>query len=93
MAEITVEKNRWLLQDLAKPLANRPIAEITPDELLDLLKRVEKSGRRETAPRLRALGVRSFDWPSSPSPRHHRSDLRIEGSPPAAQREASLRDH
>src|SRR5271156_5416382 len=55
MAEITVEKNRWLLHDLAKPLANRPIAEITPAELLDLLKRVEKSGRRETARRLRGV--------------------------------------
>jgi integrase len=43
------------LQDLAKPLANRPIAEITPAELLDLLKRVEKSGRRESARRLRGV--------------------------------------
>jgi integrase len=54
-ADITVEKNRWLLLDLAKPLANRPIAEITSAELLDLLKRVEKSGRRETARRLRGV--------------------------------------
>jgi len=54
-AGITVEKNRWLLLDLAKPLANRPIAEITSAELLDLLKRVEKSGRRETARRLRGV--------------------------------------
>lgn len=52
-AESTVSKNRWLLEDLAKPLANRPIAEITPHELLELLKKVEKSGRRETARRLR----------------------------------------
>ena len=54
-AGITVEKNRWLLLDLAKSLANRPIAEITSAELLDLLKRVEKSGRRETARRLRGV--------------------------------------
>lgn len=54
-AEITVGKNRWLLEDLAKPLANRPIAEITAAEVLDLLKRVEKSGRRETAGRLRSV--------------------------------------
>jgi len=54
-AEITVGKNRWLLEDLAKPLANRPIAEITAAEVLDLLKRVEKSGRRETARRLRSV--------------------------------------
>ena len=55
MAEITVAKNRWLLEDLARSLANRPIAEITAAELLDLLKRVEKSGRRETARRLRGV--------------------------------------
>lgn len=52
-AASTVEKNRWLLQDLAKPLASRPITDITPAELLDLLKRIEKSGRRDTARRLR----------------------------------------
>lgn len=49
----TIEKNRWLLEDLAKPLASRPITEITPAEILDLLKRIEKSGRRDTARRLR----------------------------------------
>ena len=52
-AEVTVAKNRWLLEDLAASLANRPIADIQPAELLDLLKRVEKSGRRETARRMR----------------------------------------
>lgn len=52
-AESTLEKNRWLLEDLAAPLASRPIAEIHPAEILDLLKRIEKSGRRETARRLR----------------------------------------
>jgi integrase len=56
-AERTLTKNRWLLEDLAAPLASRPIAEIVPAEILDILKRVEKSGRRETARRLRgALG-------------------------------------
>lgn len=49
----TIAKNTWLLKDIAAPIANRPIAEITPAEILDLLKRVEKSGRRETARRLR----------------------------------------
>lgn len=52
-AEATIAKTTWLLQDLAKPLANRPIREIIPAELLDLLRRIEKSGRRETARRLR----------------------------------------
>jgi integrase len=53
-AESTKNKVRWLLQEIAAPIANRPIAQITPAELLDLLKRVERSGRRETAKRLRA---------------------------------------
>ena len=53
----TLDKNRWLLKDLAAPLSDRPIAEITAAELLQLLKRIEKSGRRETARRLRgAIG-------------------------------------
>ena len=52
-AASTIDKNRWLLEDLAKPLASRPITDITPAELLDLLKRIEKSGRRDTARRLR----------------------------------------
>lgn len=54
-ARATVEKNRWLLENLAAPIANRPIVEITPAELLDLLKRIEKSGRRESARRLRGV--------------------------------------
>jgi integrase len=54
-AESTISKNRWLLQDLATPLAKRPISEILPAEILLILKRIEKSGRRETAQRLRGV--------------------------------------
>lgn len=52
-APSTVKKNSWLLLDLASPLAKRPIAEILPAEILDLCKRYEGLGRRETARRLR----------------------------------------
>lgn len=56
-AGATMDKNRWLLEQLAAPLGNRPIAEITAAEILQLLKQIEKSGRRETARRLRgAIG-------------------------------------
>ena len=54
-ASSTMSKNRWLLEHLAAPLADRPIAEITAKEILDLLKRIETSGRRETARRLRGV--------------------------------------
>lgn len=53
VAPSTISKLRWILDDIASPLANRPIAQISAAELLDVLKRVEKSGRRETARRLR----------------------------------------
>ncbi|MGH6673977.1 MAG: tyrosine-type recombinase/integrase [Xanthobacteraceae bacterium] len=57
-ARSTISKNRWLLEELAAPLSKRPIAEITPAEILVILKRIELSGRRETARRLRgALGT------------------------------------
>jgi integrase len=55
LAEATLVKNRWMLQVLAAPLAHRPIAEIMPIEVLDLLKRIEKRGRRETARKLRSM--------------------------------------
>ena len=53
LTEVTLEKKRWLLLDLASPLANRPIAEITAAEILDVLRRLERNGRRESAHRLR----------------------------------------
>lgn len=53
LAETTMVKNRWMLNKLAAPLTNRPIGEITPAEVLHLLKRIETSGRQETARKLR----------------------------------------
>ena len=52
-SEATLKKNTWLLKQLAKPLERRPIREIHAAEILDVLKRVEQSGRRESARRLR----------------------------------------
>jgi hypothetical protein len=43
-AETTMTKNRWMVQVLAAPLSRRPIAQIAPIEVLDVLKRIEKSG-------------------------------------------------
>lgn len=54
-AEATLEKTRWLLMDLARPLAKRPIKEIHPAEILKVLQKIEQSGRRESARRLRGV--------------------------------------
>jgi integrase len=90
-APSTMSKNKWLLEDLAKPLANRPIAEITAAEILDLLKRIEKSGRRETARRLRGvmgsvfrLAVVTLRAPTDPTYALQGALLRANSKPRAA---------
>lgn len=52
-ANSTLAKTRWLLKDLAASFEDRPMKELTAAEILDLLQRIEKSGRHETARRLR----------------------------------------
>jgi integrase len=52
-AEATLEKKRYLLRDLARSLADRPIRDITALELLSALRSVEVRGKFETARRLR----------------------------------------
>lgn len=54
LADVTLRKHRWLLNQLASSLSNRPIAEITAADVLELLRKVERSGRHETAKKLRA---------------------------------------
>src|SRR5262245_5609209 len=63
-----------LLCDLASPLSKRPIAEITPAEILIIIKKMEKLGQRETARRLRVtigrvfrLAVATVRAPSDPT--------------------------
>lgn len=56
-AESTLKKNRWLLQDLAAPLKDEPLADLDAPTIQALLEQVEHTGRYETAIRLRgAIG-------------------------------------
>jgi integrase len=60
--DITTVKARWLLALLESGVGERPIAEIEPYELLAVLKRIELSGRHETAKRLLAFAGRVFRY-------------------------------
>ena len=62
LKDITTTKARWLLSLLERDLGDRPIAEIEPYELLNVLKKVERSGRLETARRLLAFCGRVFRY-------------------------------
>jgi integrase len=62
LKEITTGKARWMLSLLAPELGKRPISEIEPFELLAVLKKIESSGRLETAKRLLAFAGRVFRY-------------------------------
>lgn len=52
----TINKNTWLLQKVVgSELRARPIRDISSAEILQVLQRVERSGRHETARRLRSV--------------------------------------
>lgn len=53
-APATIAKRQWLLESLAADLRDRPIASITPAEILAVLRQAESRGHLETARRLRA---------------------------------------
>jgi integrase len=59
---VTIKKSRWLLSLMESALGHRPIADITPVELLATLRKVEKKGHLETARRMRSLSGRIFRY-------------------------------
>lgn len=62
MAEATLSKARWFLDHLRRPIGKLPIADIKPHEILVVLQRVEKAGKRETANRVRSFASRVFRY-------------------------------
>lgn len=61
-AAVTIAKTRWLLTKRSPALGTRSIAEISPHELLAVLKKIERAGHRETARRLRSFSSRVFGY-------------------------------
>lgn len=63
LAAVTLTKARWVLESFAYPrIGARPIAEVEPPELLDMLRRVESTGKIETAHRLRSRCSQVFRY-------------------------------
>ncbi len=62
LAAITLGKVRWLLGFAYPVIGERPIAEITSFELLQVLRLVETGGRHESARRLRSVCGRVFRY-------------------------------
>ncbi len=62
LAEATLSKNHWFLNQLRPTLGKLPIGDITPREILQALKKVENAGKRETANRMRSFASRVFRY-------------------------------
>ena len=62
LKDVTTTKAKWLLTLLEPGIGARPIADIEAFELLAILRKVEQSGRHETAKRLLAFSGRVFRY-------------------------------
>jgi len=60
LADVTMRKIRWLLDIAYQTLATQPITAITPPDCLTVLRKLEGTGRRESARRMRSVLGRVF---------------------------------
>jgi integrase len=59
---VTMKKLRWLLDFINESIGKRPVASITAQELLVMLREMESKGRYETAKRLRSTASQIFRY-------------------------------
>jgi integrase len=92
-ADATVAKLHWQLEKLEK-LHGRPIAEIEPYELLDVLKPLEARGNHEAARRVRAFASRVFRYgvATARCKRDVAADLRGALTAPKVKHHAAITD-
>ncbi|KMS55212.1 integrase [Novosphingobium barchaimii LL02] len=62
LAETTLKKKVWLLDQLKSSIGNAPVADVSVPELLAAIRLVEKEGKRETARRLRSIAGEVFSY-------------------------------
>ena len=62
MSEVTLSKIRWLLAKAYPRIGSRPVAKITPQEALTVLRSIEATGRYESARRMRSVLGRVFRY-------------------------------
>lgn len=93
-APVTVAKVRWLLTLLTPALGARPVADVTPHELLLVLKKIEQSGKRETASRMRSFASRVFRYAVATARASNDPAQLLLGAliPPVAKHHAAITD-
>lgn len=61
-SEATMKKARWFLSLIDRDIGPLPVADITPQEVLSALRKLERRGHRESANRTRAFASRVFRY-------------------------------
>lgn len=95
LAAITLDKAKWVFETLLFPyLGQRPIARITAPELLQVLRRIEARGRRETCHRAKQRCGQVFRYAiaTGRAERDVAADLRGALAPVITKHHASITD-
>ncbi|AOR77348.1 tyrosine-type recombinase/integrase [Novosphingobium resinovorum] len=92
LAEVTLRKLRWLLDKAYARIGDRPVAKITAQEVLAVLRAVEATGRHESARRMRSVLSRVFRYAiaTTRAERDPASDLRGALTVPKAKHLAAI---
>ncbi|GAB7555167.1 integrase arm-type DNA-binding domain-containing protein [Novosphingobium sp. 11B] len=92
LAEVTLRKLRWLLDKAYSRIGDRPVAKITAQEVLAVLRAVEATGRHESARRMRSVLSRVFRYAiaTTRAERDPASDLRGALTVPKAKHLAAI---
>jgi integrase len=61
-APVTLDKIRWLLGMAYPMIGDRPVSKISPQEVLAVLRKIEATGRYESAQRMRSVLSRVFRY-------------------------------
>ena len=94
-APVTLEKAEWIFRDLLLPfIGSRPVAQITAPEILEVLRRIERRGKHETAHRAkqRISQVLRYAIATGRAERDPTVDLRGALAPLTVTNHASLTD-
>lgn len=91
---VTIKKSRWLVSLLTPELGSRPVAEITPGELLKVIKVVEEKDQFETARRMRSISSRIFRFAVATSRAHSDPSALLRGAlaAPRAKHHSAILD-
>lgn len=95
LAPVTLDKAKWIFETLLFPyLGQRPISKITPPELLQVLRRIETRGRRETCRRAKQRCGQVFRYAiaTGRAERDIAADLRGALAPVVTRHHASITD-